>query len=161
MLQTYLLEKKEAHYRMAYSYTRNKEDALDVLQDSIEKALRSLQKNGSPNHLNSWFYRILINTAIDYTRKKKRSAIMDPDEFEYLLQSEDHYKNFDLETALEKLPPDYKVIIVLRYFEEMKLQEIAEILGENVNTVKTRLYRGLKFLRIELKENDHESTEGS
>ncbi len=66
MLQKYLLEKKDAHYRMAFSYTKNKDDALDVIQDGIEKALKSINKNGPVDNINSWFYRILINTAIDH-----------------------------------------------------------------------------------------------
>jgi RNA polymerase sigma-70 factor (ECF subfamily) len=48
------------------------------------------------------------------------------------------------------LPHNYRLIISLRYFEDLKLEEIADILGENLNTVKTRLYAGLKKLRIEL-----------
>ncbi|MDW7661798.1 MAG: sigma-70 family RNA polymerase sigma factor [Bacillota bacterium] len=156
MLQQYIFKNKEAHYKMAFSYTKSKEDALDVVQDSIEKALRSYKKNGAPDHLNSWFYRILINTAIDYTRKNKRITLMEQEKMEFLLESEDQYRNFDLETAMEKLPNAYKTIIVLRFFEDLKISDIAEVLGENVNTVKTRLYKGLELLKIEMKEDDNE-----
>lgn len=86
---------------------------------------------------------------------------MDPDDFEYMLQTKDKYLDFDLETAMEKLPHSYRSIIILKYYEGMTLSEIAEVLGENINTIKTRLYRGIDFLRLELKENEHESAEGS
>lgn len=157
MLQHYLIDKKEAHYHMAYSYTKNKEDALDVIQDSIEKALRSIKKNGQPTYLNSWFYKILINTAIDLTRKNKKITLMDPEDMAVLMVSEDDYLHFDLETAMTKIPVQYKTIVALRYFEDMKISDIAEVLDENVNTIKTRLYKALKCLRIELKEDEHAS----
>ena len=153
MLQQYIIKNKEAHYRMAYSYTKNKEDALDVVQDSIEKALRAYKIKTAPDNLNSWFYRILINTAIDFTRKNKRIVLIEQDKMAFLLESEDQYKHFDLETAMEKLPTVYKTIIVLRFFEDLKIADIAEILDENVNTVKTRLYKGLELLKIEMKED--------
>jgi RNA polymerase sigma-70 factor (ECF subfamily) len=157
MLKHYLSEKKEAHYRMAYTYTKNSEDALDVLQDSIEKALRAIKKNGPPDHLNSWFYKILIRTAIDHIRKHKRTTLMSPEDLESMMTSEDDYKNFDLEAAMDKLPAHYKTLIVLRYFEDLKIKDIGNILDENVNTVKTRLYRALNFLKIELEEDDDAS----
>lgn len=153
MLQQYIIKNKEAHYRMAYSYTKNKEDALDVVQDSIEKALRAYKTKSAPDNLNSWFYRILINTAIDFMRKNKRIVLMEQDKMAFLLESEDQYKHFDLETAMEKLPTVYKTIIFLRFFEDLKIADIADILDENVNTVKTRLYKGLELLKIEMKED--------
>lgn len=157
MLKDYLLEKKEAHYRMAYSYTKHSEDALDVIQDSIEKALGFIKKNGPPDHMNAWFYKILIRTAIDHLRKHKRITLMPPEDLEYLMSSEDHYANFDLKSAMDKLPPQYKTLIVLRYFEDLKIKDIGEILDENINTVKTRLYKALDFLKIELEEDDDAS----
>ena len=54
------------------------------------------------------------------------------------------------------MPEKYRSIIILRYFEDLKLQEIAEILNQNVNTVKTRLYTGLKKLRIEMNDENQE-----
>lgn len=157
MLKDYLLEKKEAHYRMAYSYTKNSEDALDVIQDSIEKALGFIKKNGPPDHMNAWFYKILIRTAIDHIRKHSRTTLMAPEDLEHIFVSEDHYCNFDLKSAMDKLPAQYKTLIVLRYFEDLKIKDIGEILDENINTVKTRLYKALDFLKIKLEEDDDAS----
>jgi RNA polymerase sigma-70 factor (ECF subfamily) len=66
----------------------------------------------------------------------------------------DEYENFDLQRALDNLPDNCHTIIILRYFEDFKIEEIAEILNENTNTVKTRLYKSLKMLRIKM--NDYE-----
>lgn len=66
----------------------------------------------------------------------------------------DEYKNIDLDNALNKIPTKYKTIIILRYFEDFKIDEIANMLDENVNTIKSRLYTALKKLKIEMKGND-------
>jgi len=62
----------------------------------------------------------------------------------------DQYEDFDLQQALEKLPTMSKTIITLRFFEDMTFEEIAQILDQNINTVKTRFYTSIRKLRIEL-----------
>lgn len=66
----------------------------------------------------------------------------------------DKYENFDLQRALDNLPEKNRTVVILRYFEDLTIEEIAEILGENINTIKTRLYKSLKILRIKM--NDYE-----
>lgn len=154
--QSYLHENSRAHYRLAYNYAKSEADAWDIVHDSIEKGLRAIDKGSFPDMMNPWFYRILINTSLDYLKKRKRLVHFEPEAFENMLEMEDHYMDFDLHEALEKLPTVIKTIVVLRYFEDLKLSEIASILGENENTVKTRLYRGLKLLKVELEEENHE-----
>jgi RNA polymerase sigma-70 factor (ECF subfamily) len=68
----------------------------------------------------------------------------------------DNYEDFDLQKALEALPDKYRTVIVLRYFEDLKIEEIAEILNENINTVKTHLYKSLEKLRIHMSELSEE-----
>lgn len=151
LLEDYILNNKESHYRTAYSYVKNKEDALDVVQESIYKALSSIEAIEHIEFLKTWFYRILINTSIDYLRKSRKVTYVDDMILDiHSDRKEDTYQDFDLQDALDKLPDEYKSIITLRYFEDLKLEEIAEILQQNLNTVKTRLYAGLKKLRIEI-----------
>ena len=64
--------------------------------------------------------------------------------------AEDKYEELDLKKALNRLEPENRTVIILRYFEDMKIEDIALVVDENVNTVKTRLYRSLKKLRIQL-----------
>ena len=59
-------------------------------------------------------------------------------------------EKLDLYDAIDLLKPKYKTVIILKYFDDMKIEDIAKVLDENVNTVKSRLYRGLKKLRLEL-----------
>jgi RNA polymerase sigma-70 factor (ECF subfamily) len=78
------------------------------------------------------------------------------EEIEYEKGTEDVYENVDLKRALDDLPVEDKAIIEMRYFEDMKLEEIAKVLEENLSTVKSRLYRGLKKLKIRLTEDEAE-----
>jgi len=154
LLESFITEHQEAHYRLAYSYVRNKENALDIVQDSILKALRSIDRLEEINYMKTWFYRIIVNTSIDFIRKHRRITVMDDDILVvHLPQLEDEMTDMDLREAIDQLPPKYKTLIILRFFEDLKIDEIAEITGHNVNTVKTRLYRALKKLRIEVGED--------
>jgi RNA polymerase sigma-70 factor (ECF subfamily) len=145
----YVIEHKERHYRLAYSYVKNVDDALDIIQDSIYKAISSMDSLKDPIYIKTWFYRIIVNTALDFLRYRKKLIVVDEEVFSgYDLSSVDVYQNIDLQKALEDLPFKYRSVIVLRFFEDLKIEEIAEILDENINTVKTRLYKSLKKLRI-------------
>ncbi|ETT84130.1 sigma-70 family RNA polymerase sigma factor [Viridibacillus sp. FSL R5-0477] len=140
-------------YRFSYSYMKNQQDALDVVQESIRKGLSSLHTLEDESVMKSWMYRIVINTSIDGIRKLKKVIMMETDDIEYHLAGvTDEYTNMDLKKAIESLPNSYRAIIMLRFFEDMKIDEIANVLEENVNTIKTRLYKALKLLKIELEE---------
>lgn len=147
----FITDNKENVYRLAYSYVKNKENALDIVQDSIQKALTSSGTLKSEGAMKSWFYRIVVNTSLDFLRKQKRVQLMDDQALElHSPISEDTYDDIDLEKALEELPHAYRTVIVLRYFEDLKIEEIAEVMNENISTVKTRLYQALRKLRIRM-----------
>nr|WP_106784800.1 RNA polymerase sigma factor [Lysinibacillus timonensis] len=153
MLTDLLLTDKERFYRIAFSYVHNKDDALDIIQDSIHKALKTVHKLNNTEGLRSWFIRIVINTSLDLLRKQKREMIVDDDTLEFVSpNSNDHYENLDLVRVLDSLSPKYRMIIILKFFEDLTIREIAEILNENENTIKTRLYNGLKALRVQIKD---------
>ena len=147
----YILENQEKHYRLAYSYLKNTDDAMDVVQESIYKAFVSLRTAKSPRYFKTWFYRIITHTALDYIKKRKRFVACDMDDLEdYNSAMPDTYEHLDLQKALDDLPIQYRSVVVLRYFEDLKLDEVAYVLDENVNTVKTRLYKALKLLRLNI-----------
>lgn len=151
-----ITDHKESLYRLAYSYVRNKEDALDVVQESIHKALSSAASLKNPDALKSWLYRIVVNTALDFLRKQKRVQLMEEETLESICEgTPDVYQNIDLERALEELPVKYRSVVVLRYFEDLKIEEVAKILDENINTVKTRLYQALRVLRCKLNDESY------
>lgn len=151
-VEKYLIENREYYYRLAYSYVKNEADSLDIIQESIIKALTSIESLKEIEKVKSWFYKIVIRTSIDYIRKnKKYNDMIDISEIINNGKS-DEYKDLDLYKALDELDETYKTIIILRYFEDMKINDIADILYENPSTVKTRLYAGLKKLKIDIGE---------
>ncbi|WP_432351962.1 RNA polymerase sigma factor [Sporosarcina sp. A2] len=153
LVEKFIIENQAAHYRLAYSYVKNKENALDIVQEAIVKALQSIDRLDETKYLKTWFYRILVNTSIDFIRKHQRVTIVDNDVLDgYLTQTEDEQMDMDLLDVLDDLTTYEKSIIFLRFFEDMKIEEVANILGENVNTTKTKLYRTLKKLRFEIGE---------
>lgn len=151
ILTNCITENKENVYRLAYSYVKNKEDALDIVQDSIYKAITNIELLKNPNAVKSWFYRIVVNTSLDFLRRNKKVQAMEPEMIEtYSPGAEDIYTDMDLQRTLEDLPTKYRSVIVLRYFEDLKIDEVAEVLNENTNTIKTRLYQALQLLRVKL-----------
>ncbi|MZQ81487.1 sigma-70 family RNA polymerase sigma factor [Paenibacillus sp. 5J-6] len=157
LLITCITEHKEHVYRLAYSYVKNQEDALDIVQEAIHKAFASAESLKSTASMKSWFYRIVVNTSLDFLRKHKKLQVVDETMLEAMDSgSEDVYANMDLEIALEELPTMYRSVITLRFFEDLKIDEIAEVLNENISTIKTRLYQALRLLRIRMTEENLE-----
>ena len=146
-----ILDNYEAMYRLAYSYVRNEEDALDIVQESVYKAIKNAGKVQQEAYIRTWIWRIVMNTAVDLIRSRKNETGL---EEAGEIGKEDTYQDFDTLEALKILEPREKAVIVLRFFEDQKLEDIARTLQENTNTVKTILYRSLKKLRVELTEGE-------
>lgn len=146
-----ILDSYEAMYRLAYTYVRNEEDALDIVQESVYKAIKNSDRVRQESYIKTWLWRIVMNTAVDFIRKNRKEMAVDE---VYETGQEDTYKDFDTIEALKVLDEKEKAVVVLRFFEDQKLKDIAGILNENTNTVKTILYRGLKKLKIELTEGE-------
>lgn len=153
---TLIDQEKDSIYRLAYSYTKSPDDALDVVQEAVYKAYISLGKLKNPQYFKTWLYRITINCAIDFLRKSKKIIYMERDKLEhigdYIEHGEDRDDILDLRKALNDLDLKYKIVVILRFFEDLSLKEISEVLNLPLNTVKTRLYRGLDKLKIDLEE---------
>ncbi len=150
----YILENQERFYRVAYSYTRHQEDALDAVQSAVCKALEAHESIKNADAVKTWFYKILINECLTVLKKRSR-LVLTADAAEQETYCEKGYEQGDdLEQELNKLDIDVQGIIKLRFFEEMSLKEISAITGFNLNTVKTKLYRGLKLLKENIQEAD-------
>lgn len=143
-----LLENYDKYYRLAYSYMKSEHDALDVVQESAYKAIRDCGKVKERRYLSTWLYRIVVNTALDALRRQGREVSLEEQKQEESWQPS--YEGIELREILDRLDEKEKTVVVLRYFHDLKLEDIAGILGENVNTVKARLYRTLKKMRMEL-----------
>ncbi len=148
-IENILLENYDHYYRMAYSYTHNEADAQDVVQNGVVKAILYSDSLKNTEVAKAWIYRIMLNETFDLLKRRKETSL---DEVIVEPMQEDIYQDFDLQRVLNSMSKEDKAVIELRYFEDLKLFEIAEILNENVSTVKSRLYRGLKKLRMELSD---------
>ena len=142
-----LIDQYERFYRLAYSYVHNEADALDVVQESACKAITQCKNLKDTEKLLPWLCRIVVNTSLDLLRSQVKEQ---PTEELPETATVDKYEEFDLKEALNRLEPKNCTIIILRYFEDMKIEDIALVVDENVNTVKARLYRSLKKLRVQL-----------
>ncbi|MGN0413701.1 MAG: RNA polymerase sigma factor [Lachnospiraceae bacterium] len=150
IIEEVLCNKYNSYYRMAYSYTHSEADAADIVQEGAYKAIKYSDSLENPEYAETWIYRIMLNEIYRFLGKKKE--IPADDEMLPERGKEDKYEDFDLRRALDSMGEKDKAVIQLRYFEDLSLDEIAKVLDENISTVKSRLYRGLRKLRLEIAE---------
>lgn len=157
----YIIENQEKFYRLAFSYVRTKQDALDIVQNAICKALESYGSLRNIHALRTWFYRILVNESLLFI--KKRNLEVPFEEAEEILEAKqsdgkpEEEQEIDLNLLyqqIQSLPMELQSIIKLYYYEDLTFQEMAEVLDMNVNTVKAKLYRGLRKLKVKMKEDE-------
>lgn len=147
LVRKVLLENYESYYRLAFSYVHQEADAMDIVQEGAYKAMLKADTLREESFAGTWIYRIMINEAKEYLRKNKKDYVELEEDQE---AAKDQYRDLDLAEAIDKLPEQEKTLIILRFFEDKQLSEIADILEENLNTIKSRLYRTLGKLRVEL-----------
>lgn len=150
-LKLYITNNLDKLYRLAFSYAKNEHDAEDIVNESVKRALDAIYQLEKEEFLGTWMYRIVINTASSYMKMKSKLIYID-EVIENTLVKEDKYQDTDLYNMVMKLDSKYRIVIVLRFYEDMAINKIAEVLNENVSTVKTRLYKALKLLKIEMNE---------
>lgn len=149
-LTSFFVENQARFYRLAYSYLKNREEALDAVQSAVCRALEKQDSLQEPDALRAWFYRILINVCTDVLRRQKRITLMPPEELDEGSYEDPLPADDLLQRRVEELPLELQTVIKLRFYEELSLREISEATGWNLNTVKTRLYTALKKLRVSL-----------
>ena len=150
----YITENQNMFYRLAYSYVQNREDALDVVQNAVCKALEHYRELHNQEAVRTWFYRILVNESLKALKERSRHSASD-DALDRLSYEEAGFNSQDdLYDCINRLDGATQTVIKLRFYEELPLKEIAQITGANLNTVKAKLYRGLRQLKIGIQEAD-------
>ena len=133
-------------YYTALGIVRSGWDALDICQDTFLKVFSSLDTLNDTSKFRTWINRILVNKCYDFLRKNKRVTLMDSVEYEGFFENpKEEY--IDLLKALSQLKEEMRVVITLRYFQDLPIKEIAAVVGCPEGTVKSRLNYGLKELR--------------
>jgi len=151
-------------YALAYRTIGREEDARDVCQETFLRAFRALPGFRGQAKFSSWLYRIALNLCRDWIRRERRAPLLQPPEDGDLMELaaaaepaesiEDLVARKDLARSVERamalLPEEQRTAIVLKEFHGLTFQEIANLAGCPLSTVKTRLYQGLTVLRREL-----------
>lgn len=154
----------DALYRAAMRMTKNESDAQDLIQETFLRAYKNFDRFEEGTNCKAWLFKIMTNTFINAYRSKQKQATpvsfddVD-DNFLYSQLAEtsdtgDPEKDFfakmidqDVVEAIEQLPAEFRMVVVLAFYEGFAYQEIADILGIQVGTVKSRLHRGRKILQ--------------
>ena len=151
-------------YALAYRTIGREEDARDVCQETFLRAFRALPGFRGQAKFSSWLYRITLNLCRDWMRRERRAPFVqvpeDSDPVEMAAAAEPSEAIEDLvarrdltrivERVMTRLPEEQRTAIVLKEYHGLTFQEIAELVGCPLSTVKTRLYQGLAVLRREL-----------
>lgn len=145
---------KDKLYKMAFLYVKNENDALDVVQEAIYKAYISIEQLKEPKYFSTWITRILINVALNFIQKSTKIISIEQEVVERI-ESKAKFPledKMDLLLAIEQLEEKYKTVIILRYYKDLSVKQISELLDYPEGTVKTNLHRALKKLKLEFKE---------
>ncbi len=147
VLVAYIEDNQQAFYRLAFGYVKNADAAMDIVQEAVVKALSNVHRLRRVETMRTWFYRILVNESLTYLRKNKR-YVYDESHMENLQSKQrDTAQEMDVWQAVQALPPKLRTVILLRFFEDMKIEEVAKVTRTNLSTVKTRLYKALDVLK--------------
>ena len=141
-------------YRIAFMYTKNEQDSLDAVQDCAMRAMISMDKLREPKYFKTWITRILINSI--YQAKNKNGKYYAFEEYKEEAKQEtiSIEEKTDLYDAVDLLPPAYKTIIILHYFQDMKLKDVAKVMNIPLGSVKAYLFRAKGILKNLLEEEE-------
>ena len=149
-------------YEIAYRFTQNVDEASDLSQEIFVKAYRALSNFESSSTFYTWLYRIAHNAGIDYTRRRKtRPEHLFSDEFpndqqllhprvtdrQVVSTAEASEIQDKIKQAIARLSPRQQQVFVLRYYQDLPLREIGDILGLRIGTVKAQLFNSIRKLR--------------
>ncbi|BDS16340.1 DNA-directed RNA polymerase sigma-70 factor [Clostridium perfringens] len=144
---------KEYLYKMAFLYVKDEQDALEVIHETVYRAFLNIEKLKKAKFFNTWITRILINVSIDFLKKKGKNEMLDestPIRKEKCEISTE--EKLDLYNAIDLLNDNYKTVIIMMYFNDMKIKDISKVMEIPENTVKTYLRRAKQALGEVLKE---------
>jgi RNA polymerase sigma-70 factor (ECF subfamily) len=161
-------------YALAYRTLGREDDARDVCQETFLRAFRALGGFKGQAKFSSWLYRIALNLCRDWLRRERRAPVVAAPEGVDLVElagEGEGVERFDekvarkdlgraVARAIRSLPEDQRTAILLKEYQGLTFQEISELLGCPLSTVKTRLYQGLTVLRRELEKNGIGSASG-
>lgn len=153
-----IIDQRDRFYRIAYSYVRDEQDAMDIVQEVAYKAVKNLKRLREPEYAETWLFRVTINTSLDFLRKRKHEQVGFSMEEK---GANDAYDSLMIIDMLRQLDNASRAVIILHTLEGKTFQQISSIIRKNINTVKTLYYKALQALKVQLSEeaihHDNES----
>lgn len=144
---------KEYLYKMSFLYVKDEQDALEVIHETVYRAFLNIEKLKKAKFFNTWITRILINVSIDFLKRKGKNQMLD--ESTPIIKEKCEIsteEKLDLYNAIDLLNDNYKTVIIMMYFNDMKIKDISKVMETPENTVKTYLRRAKQALGEILKE---------
>jgi RNA polymerase sigma-70 factor (ECF subfamily) len=148
---------KDKIYSIALRFSGNEALAMDIAQDTFLKLYSSIGEFRGDSQFSTWAYRLVVNSCLDHKRRSWRLAPMADEVLSMLRAPGDALKSVlrtemseQVQRAVEKLPEEQRIVVVLRYTEGLSYDEIAEVLGCSTGTVASRLNRAHKALERRL-----------
>ncbi len=153
---------------LAYQMTKNEKDAEDLYQDVFLKAFKYINQFEFRSEFYTWLYRITVNTAYNYHRKRSKMHIVDPgpendyDPLNWIAtEDDDDIPGDEVRSAIKEclniLPKQQRTVFILKHLQRLKIKDISAIMGVSEGTVKKYLFRAMEKLRVALKEYRYES----
>ncbi|MFP7288079.1 sigma-70 family RNA polymerase sigma factor [Shouchella clausii] len=138
-------------YQTAWAIVKRPEDCDDAMQEAVLKAFRSIHTLREPSYFKTWIFRILINECLKILERNKRTvAISDTTLFGGSQSNE--YSAVDLRDAVDRLDENLMIVVVLHYYQDMSINQVANILQLTPSAVKTRLFRARQKLQQSYKD---------
>lgn len=144
---------ENAMYALAYSIVRNEADASEVLSESVYRAYKNFDKLNNKKAFKSWILKIVHNTSVELIRKNANFVPMEEVESGMSHTESDITTRITLKREIEKLPQPYRTVIILFYYENLSILEIARVTGAHGAAVRKQLSRARKMLKEMLKED--------
>lgn len=150
----------DAIFRYCLFQVSNREQALDLTQDTFTKTWEYLARGGTIDNVKAFLYKIATNAIIDYRRKKKSSSLDALTDEGYDAPEEnkvDHESQSDGEIVrrtLNELDEKYRDVLTMKYINELSVKEIAQSLGESENNVSVRIHRGIAKMKELLEQKE-------
>jgi RNA polymerase sigma-70 factor (ECF subfamily) len=138
-----LAQHENTLYRTAYAYLKNEHDAVEAVQELTYRALKKIHTVKEPTYIATWLVRVLINICLDMKKKQKKFVYNQAVE----IASTDQ-QPFEMADIIASLPKEQQELIYLKYFQDMKNRDIAQLKQIPEGTVKSRLHTTLKRLRV-------------
>ncbi|WP_207747704.1 sigma-70 family RNA polymerase sigma factor [Clostridium butyricum] len=142
-----MMENRQKFYRIAYSYVKNEQEALEIVSDAMYKGLVHLKDLREMDYFITWMTRIIINTSLETLRKKSKLTQYEDYMAEVKVEETGQDQNLDLYHAINMLDPDEKSYVILKYFEERTYREMSDILEMPQSTIKSKIYRSLEKMK--------------